>query len=200
MRDMFDLGDEAAGAVKSEREKMLAGELYRGMDPALVAERLRTQALVERFNALPAADVHGQGEVLRVLFGHVGAGVVVRPRFQCDYGSQIHVGRETFINFDCVFLDCARIEIGDHCQLGPGVHLYTATHPLDPEPRREGLEYALPIRIGRNVWLGGGTIVCPGIKIGDDTVVGAGSVVTRDLPSGVVAVGNPCRVLRDVRS
>jgi maltose O-acetyltransferase len=123
---------------------------------------------------------------------------VVRPTFRCDYGTQITIGAGTFVNFDCVMLDVAPITIGACCQIATRVQLLTAAHPIDPEPRRAGWEYGEPITLGDNVWLGGGVIVCPGVTIGDDTVVGAGAVVTRDLPSGVVAVGSPARVLRRI--
>jgi len=180
----------------TEKQKMLAGELYRGTDPELLAEQRAAQTIVEQLNASPAADPEGRARLLRALLGSVGDGVTIRPRFQCDYGKHIRIGRGTFVNYDCVFLDCAPIEIGEDCQIAPGVHLYTATHPLEPEPRRAGLESALPIRIGDNVWLGGRAIVGPGVTIGANTIVGAGSVVTRDLPANVVAVGVPARVIR----
>jgi maltose O-acetyltransferase len=128
----------------------------------------------------------------------VGDGVVVMPTLRCDYGTPITIGAGTFVNYDSVMLDVAPITIGAACQIATRVQLLTATHPIDPEPRRNGWEYAEPIVIGDNVWLGGGVIVCPGVTIGDDTVVGAGSVVTRDLPAGVVAVGVPARPLREI--
>ncbi|MGN6108383.1 MAG: sugar O-acetyltransferase [Kofleriaceae bacterium] len=179
--------------MKSEREKMLAGELYRATEPELVEAARRAHALMAAFNA--TAGPAGM-EILRQLLGKVGEGVTVRPRFSCDYGTNISIGRGTFVNFDCVFLDCATIELGEDVQVAPGVHLYTAGHPIDPELRRSGLEFALPIRIEDNVWLGGGAIVCPGVTIGKNSVIGAGSVVVRDIPPDVIAVGNPCRVVR----
>ena len=127
------------------------------------------------------------------LFGHFGEGAVVKPNIRCDYG--YNIGARSFINYDCVLLDCNRISIGEEVQIAPGVHVYTATHPVDAQTRRSGLEYALPVAIGDGVWLGGGAIVCPGVTIGENTVVGAGSVVTHSLPANVVAVGNPCRVV-----
>jgi len=173
------------------KERMLRGELYR-VDDVLRAEGARAQALVERFNA--TAD----DSILRALLGHVGEGVLVRPPFRCDYGSQISIGAGTFVNFDCVMLDVAPIRIGEDCQIATRVQLLTATHPIESGPRREGWESGAPIEIGDNVWLGGGVIVCPGVTIGDDTVVGAGAVVTSDLPSGVVAFGVPARVHRAI--
>jgi maltose O-acetyltransferase len=173
------------------KERMLRGELYR-VDDELRADHARALALLERYNASADADI------LRELLGEIGEGVIIRPPFRCDYGTQISIGAGTFVNFDCVMLDPAPIRIGEDCQLATKVQLLTATHPVEPEPRREGWESAEPITIGDNVWLGGGAIVCPGVTIGDDTVVGAGAVVTSDLPAGVVAVGVPARVTREI--
>lgn len=182
--------------MPSEREKMIAGELYRASDPELVAANLRAQELLARFNTSAPADASARDAVLRELFGAVGDGTVVKPRFSCDYGFNIRVGRNLFVNYDCVFLDVAPIDIGDDVQIAPAVQLYTATHPLDPAVRRSGLEAGRPIRIGDNVWIGGGAIVLPGVTIGDDAVIGAGSVVTRDVAAGMVVAGNPARPLR----
>lgn len=174
---------------------MLAGELYRASDPGLVAARIRARRLVARFNASPP-DGAERRTLLEELCASVGADAAVEPPFACDYGWNITLGERAFLNFGCVVLDCAPVEIGPLAQLAPNVQLCTATHPVDPAPRAEGLEYALPIRIGRNAWLGAGVIVGPGVTIGEDSVVGAGSVVVRDVPQRVVAVGNPCRVIR----
>jgi len=178
------------------RERMLAGELYIADDPVLAQEHQEAMALMEQFNASPAADPAGRQRLLQELLGALGAGTQVRPPLSCDYGYQIRIGTGTFVNFGLVALDVAPITIGDHVQIGPNVQLLTATHPLEPGPRRAKWESAQPITIGDNVWLGGGVIVCPGVTIGADTVVGAGAVVTRDLPAGVLAVGNPARVVR----
>ncbi|MGI8803663.1 MAG: sugar O-acetyltransferase [Solirubrobacteraceae bacterium] len=180
------------------RDRMLRGELYIAEDPDLAADYVRAQDLVDRFNATGAAAGDERTRLLRSLLGSLGAGVVIRPSFRCDYGKQIAIGDGTFVNFDCVMLDVAPITIGEACQLATRVQLLTATHPIDPAPRRRGWESARPITIGDNVWLGGGAIVCPGVTIGDDTVVGAGAVVTRDLPAGVVALGVPARVHRAI--
>jgi maltose O-acetyltransferase len=180
------------------KERMLRGELYHADDPELIADLARAQELLERYNATRDAERDERDRLLRALLGEVGEGVVVRPSFRCDYGIHITIGAGTFVNYDCVMLDVAPIRIGVACQLATHVQLLTATHPIDPEPRRLGWESGEPIAIGDNVWLGGGVIVCPGVTIGDDTVVGAGAIVTRDLPSGVVAVGNPARVLRPI--
>ena len=180
------------------KERMLRGELYIADDPQIEADQARAHELMERYNATRHAEQDERDRLLRELLGEVGEGVVVRPPFRCDYGSHISIGAGTFVNFDCVMLDVAPIRIGAACQLATGVQLLTATHPIDPEPRRLGWEYAKPITIGDNVWLGGGVIVCPGVTIGDNTVVGAGAVVTRDLPADVVAFGNPARVQRSI--
>ena len=180
------------------KERMLRGELYLAGDPELAVEHARAQELLERYNATPHAGQDERERLLRELLGEVGEGVVVKPPFRCDYGRHIAIGDRTFVNYGCVMLDVAPIRIGTACQLATNVQLLTATHPVDPEPRRLGWEYAEPITLGDNVWLGGGAIVCPGVTIGDDTVVGAGAAVTRDLPSRVVAVGNPARVLREI--
>ncbi len=181
----------------TEKSKMLAGDLYRASDPVLAAERLRAREMVHRFNAMGPAEDKTALAILRGLFGEYGEGTVVMGPFHCDYGYNIRIGRNGFLNYGCVFLDCAPITIGADAQIAPGVHIYTATHPLDPATRRTGLELARPVTIGDNVWLGGGAIVTPGVTIGDGTVVGAGSVVTRSLPAGVVAAGNPARIIRE---
>jgi maltose O-acetyltransferase len=163
-----------------------------------VAAHARAQELLHRFNATRHGEQGERDALLRSLLGAVGDGVVVNPALRCDYGTQITIGDRTFVNYDCVMLDVAPITIGAACQIATRVQLLTATHPIDPEPRRAGWEYGQPITIGDNVWLGGGVIVCPGVTIGHDTVVGAGSVVTRDLPAGVVATGAPARVRRSI--
>jgi maltose O-acetyltransferase len=183
------------GAMK---DRMLRGELYRPDDPELLAGPARAAGLLDRYNAT-RHDEHDEREaLLRELLGRVGDGVVVKPSFRCDYGANIAIGDGTFVNFDCVMLDIAPIVLGASCWLATQVQLLAATHPVDPGPRRAGWEYGAAITIGDNVWLGGGVIVCPGVSIGDDTVVGAGAVVTRDLPPGVVAYGNPARVQRPI--
>lgn len=180
------------------KDRMLRGELYRAEDPDLAADLHRAQELLDRLNATPLSDEAGHRALLQELLGAVGEGVVIRPPFRCEYGTPVSIGTATFLNFDCLMLDVAPITIGAHCQIATRVQLLTATHPIDPEPRRLGWESGAPIVIGDNVWLGAGVIVCPGVTIGDDTVVGAGSVVTRDLPAGVVAVGSPARPVREI--
>ena len=180
------------------KDRMLRGELYIADDPDLVADNARAQELLDRYNATRDGERDERDRLLRELLGGVGEGVVVEPSFRCDYGSYITIGARTFVNYDCVMLDVAPIAIGEACQIAPRVQLLTATHPIDPRPRRDGWESGAPITLADNVWLGGGVIVGPGVTIGEDTVVGAGSVVTRDLPAGVVAVGVPARVQREI--
>lgn len=185
---------------RTNRERMLAGDPYIADDPELLRESNRAEILCAAFNRTQADDAASRDRIIRDLFGSVGEGVVVRPPMQCDLGYQIHIGARTFINIGLVALDIGRITIGEDAQIGPNVQLLTATHPIEPEPRRAKWESARPIAIGDNVWLGGGVIVCPGVRIGENTVVGAGAVVARDLPPNVVAVGNPARVVRTIGS
>jgi maltose O-acetyltransferase len=179
-----------------EYQRMLAGELYLASDPELREMRERARRITCAFNASSEEEPARRTELLAELFGSVGARVEIEPPFQCDYGRHIRVGDDVFINFQCVILDCAPVTIGERVLIGPGVHIYAATHPTDPEVRRTGRELALPVTIGDDVWIGGGAVICPGVTIGSRSTIGAGSVVLRDVPSGVVAAGNPCRVLR----
>jgi maltose O-acetyltransferase len=174
---------------------MLTGELYR-VDEELDAEHQRAVRLTDEYSRTPPHDPRRR-RILEELLGGFGEGSVIRAPFWCDYGPQLQVGARTFANFGLVALDAAPIAIGDDVQIGPNVQLLTPTHPVEARLRREKWEAAEPIAIGHNVWLGGGVIVLPGVTIGDDTVVGAGSVVTRDLPPAVVAVGNPARIIRE---
>jgi maltose O-acetyltransferase len=177
---------------------MLAGELYIADDPQLAADNLRALKLTREFNASDPADAQARRVLLRELLGSAGEGTEIRPPLYCDYGYQTHIGARTFINFGCVLLDVATIRIGNDVQVGPNVQFLTPTHPVEAEPRRAKWEAAMPITVGDNVWLGGGVIVCPGVSIGENTVVGAGAVVVRDLPANVVAVGNPAQVIRSL--
>ncbi len=181
---------------RTERQRMLAGELYQADDPELSAGRARAAALMDRYNHGRLKNADERQRVLRDLLGELGSASEIRPPLYCDYGTQIRVGDRTFVNFGLVALDVAAIVIGDDVQIGPNVQLLAATHPVEAEARREKREAGQPITIGDNAWLGGGVIVLPGITIGENTVVGAGAVVTGDLPAGVVAVGNPARILR----
>jgi maltose O-acetyltransferase len=180
------------------KERMLRGELYIADDSDLAADFSRAQELIYRYNATAHAEQDERDHILRELIGDVGDGVHIRPPFHCEYGTRVSIGAGTFFNYDCLMLDVAPVTIGAACQVASRVQFLTATHPIDPEPRRIGWESAKPIVLGDNVWLSGGVIVCPGVTIGDDTVVGAGSVITRDLPAGVVAAGVPARVLREI--
>lgn len=189
----YDLDD---GTGRSMRERMLAGDPYQADDPELVAGIVRAQRLQEEYNATGVDDLVRRRELLVELLGEVGAEVTIRPPFYVDYGTHISIGERVFANYGLIALDVAAITIGDDTQIGPNVQLLTPTHPVEPGPRRDKWEGGAAITIGRNVWLGGGVVVCPGVSIGDDTVVGAGAVVTKDLPAGVVAVGNPARVVR----
>jgi maltose O-acetyltransferase len=180
------------------KERMLRGELYIADDPELAADFARAQELVDRYNRTAHTEQEERNAILRELLGHVGDGVVVRPPFCCEYGTRVSIGAGTFVNYDCLILDVASVTVGAACQIATRVQLLTATHPIHPEPRRIGWESGEPIVVGDNVWLGGGVIVCPGVTIGDDTVVGAGAVVAADLPPGVVAAGVPARVLREI--
>ena len=183
--------------MQSEREKMLGGELYDPLDPDLVRARDRARDLCQALNATREADQEERRRIVRELFGAGGESVWMQPPFFCDYGSNILLGERVFFNFNCIVLDVCRVIIGDYTLFGPAVQIYTATHPLNAELRRRQ-ESAKPIEIGSDVWVGGGAILCPGVRIGSRSVIGAGSVVTRDIPEGVLAAGNPCRVIREV--
>jgi maltose O-acetyltransferase len=180
----------------SEREKMLAGELYLAADPELVAGRVRARRLTARLAATDPGDAAGRRAVLAELFAAIGDGVEVEAPFHCDYGRNTTLGERVYVNAHCSFLDCAPISLGDLTMLGPAVQLCGATHPVEPEQRETGLELAGPIAIGRNVWIGAGAVVGAGVTIGDGAVIGAGSVVLSDVPPRVLAAGVPCRVLR----
>jgi maltose O-acetyltransferase len=179
-------------------ERMLAGALYRADDPELVDARSRARRLLVRYASTLGEETTRRADILLELLGEVGAGVWIEPPFHCDYGSNIALGDGVYLNASCVILDCARVEIGAGSLLGPAVQVYAATHPTDAQQRRAGLEYAAPVTIGANVWIGGGAIVGPGVTIGENAVIGAGSVVIRNVPANVVAVGNPCRVIREL--
>jgi len=188
----------AALMITSEKDKMLAGELYRPSDPELQAAMAKAQRHLRRLNAIPNENALRRSSVLEHLLGNLGPGTQVRSPFFCDYGVHIRIGRNGFVNYGCMFLDCNLITIGDDVQIAPGVHIYTALHPLDATSRKSGLEAAQPVFIGNNVWLGGGCMVCPGVRVGDNSVIGAGSVVVSDVPANRLAVGNPCRIVREL--
>jgi maltose O-acetyltransferase len=185
-------------AVDSEKDRMLRGEPYLANHPDLLLERRRCRLLCERFNAISFGETAARRAVLAELLGELGDGAEVMAPFQCDYGYRTSVGARTFINYGAVVLDGAKVTIGSDVQIGPSVQLLTAVHPLDADERRRGVETALPVRIGDGAWLATGVIVLPGVSIGADTVVGAGSVVTKDMPAGHLCLGNPCRVIREI--
>lgn len=180
----------------SEKQKMLAGELYLASDPELQAESAANLAWLARYNGNPVLTAAERNQLLAERMAAVGEGVVVRAPFHCDYGFNISLGDAVFINFNCIILDVAEVTIGSRTQIGPGVQILTADHPRDAATRESGLEFGKPVRIGSNVWLGAGALILPGVTIGDDALVGAGSVVTRDVPAGATVFGNPARVHR----
>src|ERR1700759_319887 len=177
----------------TEKQKMLAGELYRP-DAELGAEQAAAKAWMVRYNAALALPVSERHALLCERLGHVGKDAVIRPPVFCDYGTNIRLGDGVFLNFNCVILDVVEVAIGDRTQVGPAVQIYAADHPRDSETRRAGLEFGRPVRIGSDVWIGGGAILLPGVTIGDGAVIGAGSVVTRDVAPGVTVAGNPARL------
>jgi maltose O-acetyltransferase len=181
----------------TEREKMLAGELYDPLDAELVAGRERARDLCQALNATREAEQEERRRILVALFGRGGDSVWMQPPFFCDYGANIELGERVFFNFNCVVLDVCLVRIGDFSLFGPAVQIYTPLHPLDAELRRRE-EFGKPVEIGSDVWVGGGAIILPGVRIGSRSVIGAGSVVTREIPEGVFAAGNPCRVIREL--
>lgn len=191
--------DYFAGDPRTNRERMLAGDLYIADDPENARIAKRAMRLCHEYHRAVIVDDEGEAlALLGQLLGSLGEGAWIRPPLTVDYGENIHVGARTFINNNLTALDVARITIGEDCQIGPNVQLLTPTHPVEPQPRRDKLEAAEPISLGDNVWLGGGVIVCPGVTIGDNSVIGAGTVVTHSLPANVIAVGNPARILRAI--
>lgn len=182
---------------RTEYEKMLAGELYDAGDPLLVDMRIQARAWMQRYNQT-GFDRVVREPLLTEGLGKRGKNTDIQTPFYCDYGKHIEVGDNFFANFNCVFLDCNYIRIGDNVFLAPGVQIYAATHPILASERIKGPELAYPVTIGNNVWIGGGSIICPGVSIGDNTTIGAGSVVTKNIPANVVAAGNPCKIIRDL--
>lgn len=183
---------------KTEKQKMLACELYQASDPELVAEAIQARRLLQQYNQLMADDRDGRTAILRELLGQVGERPSIVPPFHCDYGIHISIGDRFYMNYGGVILDCNQVQIGNDVLCGPYVQIYAAYHPVDPAIRLTEAELAAPIKIGNNVWIGGGVIICPGVSIGNNTTIGAGSVVIKSIPDNVVAVGNPCRVVRSV--
>jgi maltose O-acetyltransferase len=184
--------------MKTEKEKMLTGELYNPADPELVKERNNARGLTRLYNQTLETEDNKRTDLLKQLFGSTGETLVIEPNFRCDYGSNIHVGENFFANFDCTFLDVCEIRVGDNCFIAPGVHIYTATHPLNPQERISGLEYGKPVIIGNNVWIGGNAVINPGVHIGDNVVVASGAVVTKNVPNSVVVGGNPAKIIKQI--
>lgn len=182
----------------SEKEKMISGKPYLAQDEELVQERRRTRELIFQFNHLSPSEEETATAILRRVLGKSSDSMHIEPPFHCDYGYNISLGQNFYANFNLIILDCAPVTIGDNAFLAPNISIFTAGHPIHHEARNSQLEYAFPVKIGNNVWLGGNTVLNPGISIGDNSVIGSGSVVTRDIPANVLAVGNPCRVLRPI--
>lgn len=187
----------ASTTMRSEREKMLAGELYDPMDPELAAARARARDLCQMLNATREAEQTERRRILTELLGAGGDSVWMQPPFYCDYGSNIELDERVFFNFNCVVLDVCAVRIGSFSSFGPGVQILTAMHPFNAEARRRD-EFGKPVEIGSDVWVGGAALILPGVRVGSRSIIGAGSVVTRDIPEGVFAAGNPCRVIREI--
>jgi len=184
--------------MRSEKDKMLGGERYDPLDPQLSAERRRARLLFKALNDTCDDQQEERARLIKELIPRSGQGVWIEPPFYCDYGSNITLGDQVFFNFNCVVLDVAPVRIGSGVLIGPAMQIYAATHPLSAAERRTGLEYGKAVEIGDEVWIGGGAIICPGVRIGARAVIGAGSVVTRDIPAGGVAAGNPCHISREI--
>lgn len=184
--------------MKSSKEKMIAGEIYQAMGRELFDERQHAKEQLHIFNNLAPSKIKARNQILKTLFGETTNLFFIEPPFRCDYGYNIFLGDNFYANFNLTILDCAPVHIGVNVMIGPNVSLFTAGHPVHPEPRVAGWEFAKPITIEDNVWIGGHTVVNPGVHIGKNSVIGAGSVVTKDIPDNVIAVGNPCRVLRAI--
>ncbi len=184
--------------MKTEKEKMLNGELYNAADPELIQGRENARRLTRLFNLTSETENLKKNELLKELFGSSGKNIYIEQTFRCDYGYNIHVGENFYANFNCVFLDVCEIRIGDNCFIAPGVHIYTATHPLNPTERISGSEYGLPVNIGHNVWIGGRAVINPGVNIGNNVVIASGAVVTTYVPDNVVVGGNPAKIIKKI--
>jgi maltose O-acetyltransferase len=185
--------------MKTEKEKMLAGELYNASDPVLEEERRIARLLCKKYSDSTQDESDLRKIILVDLIGQSGDNLWIEPPFFCDYGGNISTGKNVFMNFNCVILDVCPVTIGDETMLGPNVQIYTATHPINWKERANILEFGKPISIGSNVWVGGGAIFNPGVSIGDRSVIGAGSVITKDIPADVFATGNPCKVIKSLK-
>jgi maltose O-acetyltransferase len=184
--------------LKTEKEKMMAGEMYDPADPILVEERINARRLTRLYNQTLETDDNTRSVLLKELFGSTKDRLYIEPNFRCDYGYNIHVGENFYANFDCVFLDVCEIRIGENCFIAPGVHIYTATHPIHPTERISGKEFGKPVNIGDHVWIGGRAVINPGVTIGNNVVIASGAVVTKDVPDNVVVGGNPAKVIKQI--
>lgn len=184
--------------TKTEKEKMLAGEWYLSSDRQLTLERENARRLTRLFNQTEEIEHDRRIILLKQLFGSTGSSLYIEPTFRCDYGYNIHVGDNFYANFDCIILDVCEVRIGDNCFIAPGVHIYTATHPINPIERISGAEFGKPVTIGHNVWIGGRAVINPGVTIGDNVVIASGAVVTKDVPDNVIVGGNPAKLLRSI--
>ncbi|WP_068673520.1 sugar O-acetyltransferase [Oceanobacillus sp. Castelsardo] len=184
--------------MKTEKEKMIAGEMYNPADPILLKERKDARCKVRIYNQTLETEGEKRTTLLKELLGSTGENLYMEPNIRFDYGYNIHVGENFYANFDCTILDVCEVRFGDNCMLGPSVQIYTATHPLHPTERNSGIEYAKPITIGNNVWIGGSAVICPGVTIGNNVVVAAGAVVTKNVQDNVVVGGNPAKVIKEI--
>jgi maltose O-acetyltransferase len=184
--------------MKSEKQKMLDGELYNAADPKLVKERENARRLTRLYNQTTETEYENRTRILKELLGSTGEQFFIEPAFRCDYGYNIHIGENFYANFDCVILDVCEVRIGENCFMAPGVHIYTAAHPIHPFERIAGPEFGKPVTIGDNCWIGGRAVINPGVTIGKNVVVASGSVVTKDVPDNVVVGGNPARILKEI--
>ncbi|MNI56119.1 Galactoside O-acetyltransferase [compost metagenome] len=182
----------------TEKEKMLAGKAYKAFGEELIRERQHAKEVVFEYNALRPTEIEKRNSLLRGFLGKTGENFFIEPPFRCDYGYNILLGENFYSNYNFMVLDCNKVTIGDHVLIGPNVSIFTAGHPVHHELRKADHEFALPVTIGNSVWIGGGSIINPGVTIGDHSIIGSGSVVTKDIPANVIAVGNPCKVLREI--
>lgn len=184
--------------TKSEKQKMIDGELYLASDPQLSQDREYARRMTRMYNQTTETDGELRTKVLKELLGSTGVDLSMEPNIHFDYGYNIHVGEHFYTNFNCTILDVCEVRIGDNCLMGPDVHIYTATHPLNPFERITGAEYGKPVNIGNNVWIGGRAVINPGITIGDNVVIASGAVVTKDVPDNMIVGGNPARIIREI--
>lgn len=184
--------------MESEKDKMISGKPYKAFGEELLKERQNAKELIFTFNSLRPNAIEERDEIIKELLGKTNGTFFIEPPFRCDYGYQIEIGENFYSNYNLIILDCAKVTIGNNVLIGPNVGIYTAGHPLHFKKRNEEYEYAFPINIGNNVWIGGNVVINPGITIGDNSVIGSGSVVTNNIPENVIAVGNPCKVIREI--